>query len=125
LKPINKRQNLDEFIKKTLILCQKPPFLRPVNVKMNNIDFEKAVAEFVGAFEIVFRYDWQYTKEMIGDEEEGAFVEPELEDEIDNWGARGDLLEKYRQLIIVMQEQGIEPSFHANWLAKIKNHRVW
>lgn len=74
--------------------------------------FEQAVAEFVGAFEVVFRYDWQYTKAMIGDEVEGAtFVEPGLEDEIEDWGARGALLEKYRALVAVMQARGIDPSF--------------
>jgi hypothetical protein len=74
--------------------------------------FEEAVADFEGAFKVVFRYDWQYTKAMIGDKAEGAtFIEPGLEDEIDNWGARGALLEKYRALVAVMQAKGIEPSF--------------
>lgn len=93
---------------------------------MNSTDFEKAVADFVAAFEIVFRYDWQYTKEMIGDEEpEATFIEPGLEDEIENWGARGNLLEKYRRLIMVMQERGIEPNFSDAWAAIIKDNRVW
>lgn len=79
---------------------------------MKDNELEKAVAEFVGAFEVVFRYDWQYTKEMIDDEELGAtFIEPGLEDETEDWGARGALLEKYRQLIAVMQKNGIEPRF--------------
>ena len=75
---------------------------------MKDTEFEKAVAEFVGAFEVVFRYDWQYTKERIGDEEEGAtFIEPGLEDETEDWGARGALLEKYRRLMAVMQERDL------------------
>ncbi|HEX8247065.1 MAG TPA: hypothetical protein VF599_02685 [Pyrinomonadaceae bacterium] len=79
---------------------------------MNDTEFEKAVAEFIGAFEIVFRYDWVYTKKMIGDEEIGAtFIEHGLEDETDNWGARAALLEKYRGLTAVMQKRGIEPLF--------------
>lgn len=94
---------------------------------MSDNEFEKAVTEFVGAFEIVFRYDWQYTKEMIGDEESGAnFIEPGLEDEIEDWGARGALLEKYRRLIEIMQKQGIEPEFPfpLERLPAFKN-RVW
>ena len=79
---------------------------------MNNIDLERAIAEFVGAFEVVFRYDWEYTKIMIGDESEGAtFVEPGLDDESEDWGARGALLEKYRELLKVMKANGLEPEF--------------
>ena len=79
---------------------------------MSDNKFQQAVAEFVGAFEVVFRYDWPYTKIMIGDEEKGAtFVEPGLEDEIEDWGARGALLEKYRRLVEVMKEGGMEPVF--------------
>ena len=75
-------------------------------------EFEQALAEFIGAFEVVFRYDWPYTKIMIGDEEEGAtFVEPGLDDETEDWGARGELLEKYRRLVSVMQSRGLEPIF--------------
>ena len=79
---------------------------------MSDQEFEKAVVEFVGAFEVVFRYDWPYTKVRIGDEEKGAtFIEPGLEDETDNWGARGALLEKYRALITVMKERKMDPKF--------------
>ena len=72
----------------------------------------QAVAEFVGAFEVVFRYDWDYTKLMVGDEVEGAtFVEPGLDNESEDWGARGALLEKYRQLVTAMKAAGIAPVF--------------
>lgn len=76
--------------------------------------------EFLLAFEEVFDKDWQYTKEMLGihDEtpeqkqaaaelgletidiiaEEGAFLNPLVEDEIENWGNRGNLLAVYRKL---------------------------
>jgi len=75
-------------------------------------ELQDALAEFVGAFEVVFRYDWPYTKIMFGDEAEGAtFVEPGLEDESDDWGARGALLEKYRRLVSLMQSRGLEPVF--------------
>jgi hypothetical protein len=79
---------------------------------MNDSEFEKAVAEFVGAFEVVFRHDWSYTKGMIGDERDGAtFVEPGLEDELDDWWARGVLLEKYRRLLAVMEKMKIRPQY--------------
>jgi hypothetical protein len=95
--------------------------------KMSTIEFEKAVAEFVGAFEVVFRYDWDYTKIMFGDEVEGAtFIEPGIKDESEDWGARGALLEKYRTLMAVMKAQGMEPKFPfpLENLPEIKQ-RVW
>jgi hypothetical protein len=79
---------------------------------MSTAELEKAIAAFVGSFEVVFRYDWDYTKTMLGDEAEGAtFVEPGIENESEDWGARGALLEKYRALVAVMKAQGIEPQF--------------
>ena len=53
-------------------------------------ELRQALAEFVGAFEVVFRYDWTYTIDNIGDEAPGAtFLEPGLDDETEDWGARG------------------------------------
>lgn len=78
----------------------------------NNKELQDAVAEFVGAFEVVFRYDWSYTRSMFGDVARGAtFIEPGLEDETEDWGSRGALLEKYRHLVSVMQRLGMEPVF--------------
>lgn len=82
---------------------------------MNENDWAQAVREFVGAFEVVFRYDWDNTKVMIGDEGEGGeganFIEPQLEDETEDWGARGALLEKFRNLMAVMKANSLEPQF--------------
>jgi hypothetical protein len=75
-------------------------------------EFEKAVAEFIGAFEVVFRYDWPHTKAVIGEEKPGCtFIEPGLKDETGDWGSRGALLEMYRRLMSVMQSRGMEPIF--------------
>ncbi|HXA48442.1 MAG TPA: hypothetical protein VNW52_12480 [Burkholderiaceae bacterium] len=94
---------------------------------MSNNDLNKAIAEFVGAFEVVFRYDWEYTKIMLGDESDGAtFVEPGLQDESEDWGARGALLEKYRVLLKEMKANGMEPvfPFPLDHLVNSKNHRL-
>jgi len=69
-----------------------------------------AVSEFIGAFEIVFRYDWEYTTVMI-DPGASSFLEPGVEDESEDWGARGALLEKYRNLVTIMKQCGLKPSF--------------
>jgi hypothetical protein len=77
-----------------------------------NTELQTAMCQFIGAFEIAFRYDWEYTKDMIGDEKEGAtFIEPGLEDEEEDWASRGELLEKYRRLVSIMKQQGLGPIF--------------
>ena len=70
----------------------------------------RALAEFVGAFELVFHYDWDYTTIMIGCEKP-SFLSPGLgrDAESEDWGARGALLEKYRNLKALMKQAGVSP----------------
>ncbi len=75
-----------------------------------------AVAEFVGAFEEVFERDWEYSKTNLHPANLGFFVRPNatflnpgVEDEDEDWGARAALLDKYRRLLHIMQRLGIEP----------------
>lgn len=78
------------------------------------------VREFLEAFEEVFDRDWVYTKEMLGIHDEtdeqkralaeagleaipiiaddGTFIRPKVEDEIEDWGNRARLLDAYRAL---------------------------
>lgn len=92
---------------------------------MNENDIVQALQEFVGAFEVVFRYDGDYTKVMIGDESDGAnFIVPQLEDETEDWGARGALLQKYRNLMSMMKMNSLEPKFPFEHLPSFKG-RVW
>ena len=94
---------------------------------MDETDLTLALQEFVGAFEVVFRYDWEYTRVMIGDETDGAnFIEPRLDDESEDWGARGALLEKYRALASAMTKNGLKPAFPFP-LAHLPSYkgRVW
>jgi hypothetical protein len=78
------------------------------------------VLEFLEAFEEVFDKDWDYTKQMLGisgqtedqklsDAElglvampivadDGTFVHPKVEDEVEDWGNRARLLAAYRAL---------------------------
>lgn len=84
-------------------------FKRPIQV--DDPELIESMASFMGAFQYVFRDDWEYTKMMMGDEEEGmTFLEPGLEDECEDWGGRGRLLECYRNLIKLMKARGIEAS---------------
>lgn len=83
------------------------------------------VEQFLSLFEEVFDKDWEYTKERMGvydDTEEqkrntkemslesieiidvnGTFLNPKVEDEIEDWGNRGALLAKYRELKNVLK----------------------
>jgi hypothetical protein len=80
----------------------------------------QAVRFFLESFETVFGSDWSYTREMLGIQKEtheqaayaksmglesipiispgGTFLEPQVEDEVENWGNRAALLEAYRKL---------------------------
>lgn len=85
---------------------------QPNNAPGPDEAYDTAVAEFVGSFEIIFHHDWDYAKDMIGDEEQGCtFLEPGLDDEFDDWAARGALLQKYRELRALMKKRAIEPKF--------------
>ena len=90
-------------------------------------NFEKTLLEFLESFEEVFHNDWNYTKEMLGIHEEteqnsqnsqrldletiytispeGTFLEPKIDDETEDWGNRGELLEKYRNLKRLISNQ--------------------
>jgi hypothetical protein len=78
------------------------------------------VKEFLDAFEAVFHSDWAHTKSILGIEseteaqkvaakemgletipfiaEDGTFIDPRVEDEVEDWGNRGRLLAAYRNL---------------------------
>lgn len=80
----------------------------------------RKVREFLDAFEEVFDRDWSYTKEMLGIRKEaddqksaaaelgleivpiiaddGTFIYPKVENEVEDWGNRAKLLSAYRAL---------------------------
>lgn len=83
-------------------------------------NIEQNLIEFITLFEEVFDKDWKYSKEMMGIHEQtdeqkrsaqemglesidliaetGTFLNPKVADETEDWGHRGALLEKYREL---------------------------
>jgi hypothetical protein len=94
-----------------------------------NKDLHKVLLEFLKSFGAVFDRDWDYTKEMPGIPDEGetkeqkqalqqmgleavyvispdgTFINPKVEDETEDWGKRGILLEKYRKLKNMIDEK--------------------
>ena len=83
-------------------------------------EIKSNIKEFILLFEEVFDKDWKYSKEKMGIQEEtqeqknnardmgmgsidiisenGTFLNPMVEDEIEDWGNRGALLDQYRNL---------------------------
>jgi hypothetical protein len=83
-------------------------------------DLKESVKKFIEAFEQVFDKDWDYTKDQLGIYDDtpeqkqnildagletlymispnGTFIHPKVDDEIENWGHRGLLLDEYRRL---------------------------
>lgn len=83
---------------------------------MDDADLRRAIAAFVGAFEEVFDRDWEYAQTMLSPANidtfiaaGGTFLKPGVVDEVEDWGARAELLDRYRQLLEVMQQHGMQP----------------
>jgi hypothetical protein len=83
---------------------------------MEDADLRGAIAAFIGAFEEVFERNWEYARIMRSPGNinsliaPGAtFLNPGVADEEDDWGARAELLDRYRQLLRIMQRHGIQP----------------
>lgn len=83
-------------------------------------DLKEAVKKFVDAFEQVFDKDWDYTKDQLGIHDDtleqkqniadagletiymispdGTFINPNVDNEVEDWGHRALLLDEYRRL---------------------------
>jgi hypothetical protein len=82
------------------------------------------VARFLGAFELVFDQDWDFTKGTICDDKEyrecfiaekGTFLDPFPGEHFtggqgDNWANRSFLLSRYRELRAFMISEGLYES---------------
>ena len=84
---------------------------------MNDPELEQLVGEFLKIFEAVFGSDWKHTLMMMYPfdnssyiQEGATFIEPNVEDEYDDWGNRGMLLEKYRALKSLLAQRRNEIS---------------
>jgi hypothetical protein len=78
---------------------------------MADLKFERAVEDFVDAFEEVFHRDWEYTRCLIDSAPQGAtFIKPGVADETEDWGNRGALLEAYRRLVSLLKQRVGRPT---------------
>jgi hypothetical protein len=79
---------------------------------MHDRELQDAFVELMEAFEIVFHHDWPYTRVMLVPfnamiAEDGTFLEPRVADEVEDWGHRAMLLERYRKLRALMDTRGL------------------
>jgi hypothetical protein len=80
-------------------------------------ELSDAVAQFVYYFQLVFDHDWDFSQDILRDPElfiKGTFINPNVEDEGNNWGNRGGLLDSYRSLKALLDSRGIDTSPESN-----------
>ncbi|MBD1825035.1 hypothetical protein H6F51_21435 [Cyanobacteria bacterium FACHB-DQ100] len=89
-----------------------------------NEELNKRIQGFLDAFEGVFDVDWDYTKNLILDEDfidpSGTFINPFPGEHFtggkgDNWGNRSSLLSAYRELKAFATSEGIYDPDAAPW----------
>ena len=71
---------------------------------MSESDLRKAVAQFVGAVELVFHQDWDYSQGQIAENLEriagsGTFLRPGPDGVLTNWGSMVAFHEAYNRLL--------------------------
>ncbi|MCF7479806.1 TIR domain-containing protein [Vibrio parahaemolyticus] len=76
--------------------------------ELNNL-----ISEFLMAYDAIFRMDWQHTKGCLENSDwfispNGNFIEPNVEDEGNNWGNRPYLLTTYRNLVSYIKKHNID-----------------
>jgi len=76
--------------------------------------FERLVSEFVFGTEAILDFDWIQTKICLADDNmkyfissDGTFLNPNVDDEGNNWGNRPAFLKAYRRLKSYMDENNI------------------
>lgn len=69
---------------------------------------ETLLPEFIYSLNLVFDNDWEATKDRIISEsfitEDGTFLDPNIDDESNNWWNRGSFLSRYRKIRQRMDE---------------------
>lgn len=76
-------------------------------------DLFRLISEFLSAYYAIFEMDWEHTKLCLEDPENfispsGTFINPEVDDEGNNWGNRPMLLNAYRKLVEYIENNNID-----------------
>jgi predicted house-cleaning noncanonical NTP pyrophosphatase (MazG superfamily) len=103
----NDRELLEEILAITRMTAKRTiESNKSTSKKIYNSDlFEKLVANFVGGTQAIFEWDWEHTKSCLDGESlqyfiasNGDFLNPNVDDEGNNWANRVAFLESYRKL---------------------------
>lgn len=106
------RELLEEILAITR-LTAKRTITQGKNVKnrYNTVLFEKLVSDFIMATEGIFDWDWEHTKNCLEDDNirlfispNGNFLDPNIDDEGNNWGNRPAYLNSFRKLRAFIEE---------------------
>jgi len=79
----------------------------------NGNDINLTLSRFLGAFQLVFGDEWDYSREMLerdmayAVEPSGTFINPGQGYESKNWGARLALLKAHAEVIEAMKDHGL------------------
>lgn len=78
-----------------------------------NEELNRLISNFLSAFEAIFDMDWAHTKGCLSDNEffissNGTFINPNVDDEGNNWGNRPFLLNSYRELIAYIEKHEVD-----------------
>lgn len=112
----NDRELIEEILALTRVTARRSVNNKDVNSKQKYKSelFEKLVADFIFGTEAMFDWDWSHTKSCLEDgnlkyfiSSDGNFLNPNVEDEANNWGNRPAYLNSYRKLTSFMDEYGI------------------
>jgi hypothetical protein len=79
---------------------------------MTDPNLEQKIARLMGALDVVFKSDWDYSREMFERDLKyavgsGTFLQPEEGWERKNWGARNALLKAHRELLAELAQRGV------------------
>ncbi|SFC94419.1 TIR domain-containing protein [Flexibacter flexilis DSM 6793] len=112
----NDRELLEEILAISRITAKRTIETGKSNSKRryNTEVYEKLVSSFIFGTETIFEIDWEHTKSCLeGDNlqyfvaQNGDFLNPNVNDEGNNWANRVGFLESYRKLKSFIEEYGL------------------
>lgn len=112
----NDRELIEEILALTRVTARRTVANKDVNSKQKYKTelFERLVADFIFGTEAMFDWDWDHTKSCLENgnmkyfiSHDGNFLNPNIDDEANNWGNRPAFLNSYRKLSSFMDEYGI------------------
>lgn len=113
------RDLLEEVLDLTRLLVRNKGL--ETNTEKTKALYER-LSSFLSNFHNVFDHDWEHTRSCLEDvmqdcfiSSAGNFINPEVDDEHNNWSSRGALLASYRELVKYIEENDIDVFTENYW----------